>query len=144
MTIQNQTDVYFRCEKCGSTHFYDADFKQYLARTYSSAPGGELFDARSPIRVRICSCGHLALLTSLRSLTPDDVVAVKSSFEKAQRYRQETEPEPLKASLRESYIHRAEYEALAKKFEQLRKIVAGYADERPQGATRQEAKPRFA
>jgi hypothetical protein len=46
------------CEKCGSTHFVEAEFRQYR-QLYSATPGAD-FSAvtEDPIRALVCICGH--------------------------------------------------------------------------------------
>ncbi len=47
-----------QCPRCRGSHFQKASFRQYLAGTYSSGPGGELCEASSPINMLVCLCGE--------------------------------------------------------------------------------------
>ena len=49
----------FVCQKCGSSHYYKADYRQYLLETYSPTPGGDIVRAEGyPMPVRVCLCGE--------------------------------------------------------------------------------------
>ena len=120
-------NAYLQCTKCGSTHFADAEYRQYLAGRYSTAPGGELTTATEVVRVRLCLCGHPAFGCSIKGLSPKEQQDFRLSLENATRYRQETEPERLKSRLRESFVDHDEYEGLAKRVKDLTKVVKAYA-----------------
>jgi hypothetical protein len=120
-------NTYLQCVKCGSTHFSDAEFRQYLAGRYSSVPGGELSTDTEAIRVRLCLCGHPASFNGQRGLSPREQQDFKLSIGRALQYRQETEPGYRERRLRESFANQDEYEALVRKVEHLSKLAKSRA-----------------
>ena len=56
--IMNSMDAPHVCDKCGSTHFHQAEFRQYAVGHYSSSPGGDLHPLGGmPQSILICICG---------------------------------------------------------------------------------------
>jgi hypothetical protein len=125
MMQKRDWDLRVACAKCGSTRFSAAEYRQYQGGSYSSGPGGELSYASSAVRVRVCLCGEPVLTSSMRSLSPVEREALQISLEKARHYRDASEPEHRKTSLRESFASLTEFEAVSDKVEHLRKIVEG-------------------
>ena len=105
------------CPRCGSTHFYDAEFRQYYAGFSSASAGGELYAVpRDPQRVRICTCGE-PLEPAGRSAS-----AVRQSVRNARQYRAHMQPEALRAELAARFAQKHEWQQLEKKLAALEEV----------------------
>ena len=120
--MRNQNgDVLKKCPNCRATHSVEVQFRQYLD-TYSSTPGGSVAVDGSEVVGHVCCCGQLV---SIYRVPLAERQSFQDSVDQAQRYRDEHEPEPRKAKLRESFAVRKEVESLAQSVDELRKILAG-------------------
>jgi hypothetical protein len=113
------------CEKCGSAHFVEAEFRQYRQQ-YSSSPGND-FSAvtEDPIRALVCMCGHPIQLGKLRreSSVYSRRAEFQKSFESARRYREAAEPETITDRISLTLVNREEYEQLAEQIANLETIL---------------------
>jgi hypothetical protein len=121
MNIPNQ----LRCEKCGSTHFVEAHFKQYRA-LYSSAPGGDINSLTDkPVKVLVCLCGHPVLPGRLRRdvHSVDDIKSFQKSFEAARHFRERTSPEAVRRRIVEPYASKPQHDELAARIAKMETIL---------------------
>ena len=78
MKIQPIHPNQLQCEKCGSSHFVEAQFKQYRPQ-YSASPGGDISPiSENPVRALVCLCGQPILPGRLRSQALPTIKASKS------------------------------------------------------------------
>ena len=123
-----------RCPKCGSMHFFEVDYRQYMGETYSSTPGGELRAISSALKVCVCLCGEPVLASSIRSLLPEERESLVTSFERAAQHREQREPEHLIARLQESFVSRPEFQTAVDAVEKLGHVAESLANEKDAGA----------
>ena len=113
------------CEKCGSTHFVEAGFRQYRQQ-YSSSPGAD-FSAvtEDPVRALVCMCGHPIQVGKLRrlSISRQNWDGFQKSFASARRYRQAAEPQTIIDRISPTLVNREEYEKLAELIANLETIL---------------------
>ena len=103
------------CEKCGSTHFVEAGFRQYQEQ-YASTPGAEFVAVtEDPILALVCMCGHPIQLRKLRrlSIPARNWGGFQKSFESARRYREAAEPQTVIDRISPTLVNREEYAKLA-------------------------------
>jgi hypothetical protein len=120
--------VCLHCEKCGSTHFFGAIVRQYLAFP-SSEPGGLLSARDPPAYVLRCLCGHVWPSSSVRTLPDPEKQSLLSSFKSALRLREETEPKRIIAGLSQTYVTRPEFLAAVEDIDDVRAAVQVYEGE---------------
>lgn len=123
-----------RCPECGSMHFFEVDYCQYMGETYSSTPGGELRAVSSAVKVCVCPCGEPILASSIGSLSPEERESVKTSFERAAQHRAQREPEHMVTRLQESFVSRSEFQAVVEGVEKLDRVAESLAKEEDAGA----------
>jgi hypothetical protein len=97
-----------RCEKCGSTHFFEVKVQRYQVLP-SAEPGGLQLSAEdSRAYVVRCLCGHVRQSSSVRTLPGPERQSFLASLEAALRWREATEPERIAADLSKTYVTRPE------------------------------------
>jgi hypothetical protein len=114
-----------RCEKCGSTHFVETDFKQYLPQ-YSSAPGGDINSlADKPVKVLVCLCGRPVLPGRLRRdvHSVDENKSFQKSFEAARQFRERMSPEAVLRRIAEPYASKPQHDELAERIAHMETIL---------------------
>jgi nucleoid DNA-binding protein len=112
-----------RCEKCGSTHFVEVQFKQYTYQ-YSASPGGDIIPrTQDPIRVLVCLCGHPIQPKGLRSYACANYQSFKKSFAVARQYREGTSPETILRSLAEISASKQQHDALIERITKLETVL---------------------
>ena len=110
------------CEKCGSSHFEEAEFRQYRQQ-YSASPGGDISPhTESPIRALVCVCGQPILPGRLRSCAPGDYTSFQKSFEVARQYRESTSPEAILGAIAELFARKPQHDELAERITKLQEI----------------------
>jgi nucleoid DNA-binding protein len=128
-----------QCEKCRSTHFVEAHFKQYRPQ-YSTTPGGDISPiSEDPIRALVCLCGHPIPPGPLRRDVPNpgDYKSFQKSFEAARQYRELTSPELIFRAVMELYADKQQHAELAGRITKLETILK----EPPPSSPRQPSKP---
>jgi hypothetical protein len=125
MPVVNVSSNQLICEKCGSTHFVEAEFCQYR-RLYSSSPGSELSSVTDlPIRALVCMCGHPIPLGHLRKQSFSPALAgFQKSLESARRYRRAAEPQTILDRISPTLVNREEYAKLAEQIANLETITS--------------------
>jgi len=112
-----------QCEKCGSSHFVEGQFKQYRSQ-YSASPGGDITPlTEDPIRTLVCLCGQPVLPGRLRSYKPADYQSFRKSFEAARQYRESTGPEAILQRVAEIYASKPQHDVLAERITKLQTIL---------------------
>ena len=126
-----------QCEKCGSSHFVEADFKQYRPQP-SSYPGGDISPiSENPVRALVCLCGQPILPGRLRSQAAGDYKNFQKSFEAARQYRENMSPETVLRRIAELYASKPQHDVLAERIGNLETILK----EPPGTSPRQKSKP---
>ena len=114
----------FVCQKCGSSHYYEADYQQYLQH-YSATPGGDIIRAEGyPMPVRVCLCGEPQEDPRWLLRQSEWVKAFQDSLEKARKHRADLAPEGTLKALMESFVLKADFDALLEKTNRLQTAVA--------------------
>jgi nucleoid DNA-binding protein len=112
-----------QCEKCGSTHFDEAHFSQYLPQ-YSAAVGGDISTiTEDPIRALVCLCGHTVLPGRLRSYAVDDYKSFQKSLEAARLYLERTRPEAILRKMADIYANQQQHDELAERIAKMETIL---------------------
>jgi nucleoid DNA-binding protein len=114
-----------QCEKCGSTHFVEAQFRQYRPQ-YSAAVGGDISPiTENPVRALVCLCGHPVLPGRLRKDAPgvDDPKSYQKSLEAARQYWERTRPETIVRKLAEIYANQQQHDELAERIAKMETIL---------------------
>lgn len=88
VTLPQRGQAQFCCERCGSTMFTEAHFRQYR-QVPASLPGGDLVSVTEGLAIRalICICGHPIRLGRMRRQVGGDQARFEESFVAALRYR---------------------------------------------------------
>ena len=130
MTTENrmETSTAVACPKCGSTHFWKEEYRQYLQAGYSATPGGNLIATGEPVTVRRCLSGHIVDSSVRRSLPQDQQVAFRESLALARKREADIEPQAILEVVQQSYVSKAEFDAKVEEFERL---AASLANENP-------------
>jgi hypothetical protein len=114
-----------QCEKCGSTHFVEAQFKQYRQH-YSASPGGDISPfSEDPIRALVCLCGNPIPPGRLRrdAPKPGDYKSFRKSLEDAWQYRERTSPQLILRAVLELYASKPQHDVLAERIAKLETIL---------------------
>jgi nucleoid DNA-binding protein len=114
-----------QCEKCGSTYFVEAQFRQYLPY-YSASPGGDIISfSEDPIRALVCLCGNPIPPGRLRrdAPNPGDYKSFRKSFVAALQYRESTNPEAILRRIAEIYANKPQHDELAERIAKLETIL---------------------
>jgi nucleoid DNA-binding protein len=127
-----------QCEKCGSTHFVEGQFKQYLPQ-YSAAPGGDISPiSENSIRALVCLCGNPIPPGRQRrdDPNPGDYKSFQKSLEDAWQYRERTSPQLILRAVLELYASKPQHDVLAERIAKLETILKA-----PRPSPRQPSKP---
>ena len=117
-----------KCPKCGSTHFSEEKYQQYLQEGYSAAPGGNLIATGEPVHVRRCLSGHIFGPWVQRSLPQEQQVAFRQSLELAIKREAAIEPQAILELVQQSYVSKADLDA---EVEKVGRLAASLANEIP-------------
>ena len=104
-----------RCEKCGSTYFVEAQFRQYRTMP-SSMPGGDLSPVtEDPIRMLVCMCGNPIPPGKLRkfSIPREQADNFDRSLNAARQFREVADPQAMMGRLSETFASREAHDRLA-------------------------------
>jgi hypothetical protein len=110
------------CLECGSTFFYEADFRQY--QVYPSAfPGGALSPSNHACSAKICLCGQLLLPGIEQSRSGEVGKSFQQSIRAAQEQRARISPDRIKADLARDLITQTEFQAATARLQALEAIL---------------------
>lgn len=102
--IMNAMETPHVCDQCGSTHFFQADFRQYAVGHYASSPGGDLHPLGGmPQSILICICGwpkspNIGGIRGGRTAT-GEIAEFIASLKKAQAFLSVNPADGLRAEL---------------------------------------------
>ena len=135
------------CEKCGSSYFMEAEFRQYRKRP-SSMPGGDLLtnSENDPIRMLVCMCGNPIQPGKQRrplSISREEDANFQKSAEAARQYREVAHPQAIIGSLSQSFASKGAHDRLAGRIANLEGILWALALEslQPRDSPAPSAKP---
>ena len=117
-----------KCPKCGSTHFSEEEYQQYLQAGYSATPGGNLIPSGEPVRVRRCLSGHIFGSSVKMALPQEQQVVFRQSMELAVKREAAIEPQAILEKVQEAYVSKAEFDA---KVEEVERLAASLANDIP-------------
>jgi hypothetical protein len=115
---QDTHDGRVHCSECGSTYFYDAEFRQYQA-----GPGGGFSPSNHAWPKKICVGGHPLLPGIAPSRSPEVGNSLEQSIRAAQEQRARMNPERIKADLARDLITQAEFQAATERLQALEAIL---------------------
>jgi uncharacterized Zn finger protein (UPF0148 family) len=113
---QDTPDGRVHCPECGSTYFYDAEFRQY-------GSGGGLSPSDHTWSTKICMCGHPLLPGIASSRDAEVCQSLEQSIHAAQEQRARTSPERIKADLARDLITETEFQAANERLQALEAIL---------------------
>lgn len=110
------------CPRCGSTQFQLAKIGQY------NVIGNGAHHLLSPLLldVIVCLCGQTIPID--RPQRAEDRQSLQNSLGAAQKYRERTGPEQIKAELEHDFVTHAEFEALSERVSTLEAFLRHLTD----------------
>jgi len=113
---QDTHDGRVHCSECGSTYFYDAEFRQY-------GSGGGLSPSDHTWSTKICMGGHPLLPGIASSRSVEVGQSLEQSIHAAQEQRARMSPDRIEADLAHDLITQAEIQAATDRLHALETIL---------------------